>query len=106
GWSFGASSMGAEPWEDADRYRRLSPLTCLDRVTTPLRLIAGTGDLRTPAEQAENVFVRLRKLRREVDMVVFHGEPHGVAVEGRRRLRAWRFGNSRRVTERWRSRAG
>jgi dipeptidyl aminopeptidase/acylaminoacyl peptidase len=83
GWSFGASSMGAEPWEDADRYRRLSPLTYLDRLTTPLRLIAGTGDLRTPSEQAENVFVRLRKLRREVDMVVFHGESHGVAGQGR-----------------------
>jgi dipeptidyl aminopeptidase/acylaminoacyl peptidase len=83
GWSFGASSMGAEPWEDPDQYRRLSPLTYVDRVTTPLRLIAGTGDLRTPAEQAENVFVRLRKLKREVDMVVFHGEPHGVAVQGR-----------------------
>jgi len=83
GWSFGATSMGAEPWEDPGLYARLSPLTYLDRVTTPLRLIAGTEDLRTPAEQAENVFARLRKLGREVDMVVFHGESHGMAVQGR-----------------------
>jgi dipeptidyl aminopeptidase/acylaminoacyl peptidase len=83
GWSFGAHEMGAEPWEDPGVYARLSPITYLDRVTTPLRLIAGTADLRTPAEQAEQVFIRLRKMGREVDLVVFHGESHAVAVQGR-----------------------
>jgi dipeptidyl aminopeptidase/acylaminoacyl peptidase len=83
GWSFGANEMGAEPWEDPAVYERLSPMTYLDRITTPLRLIAGTGDLRTPAEQAEQVFVRLRKMGREVDLVVFHAEPHGMVVQGR-----------------------
>jgi dipeptidyl aminopeptidase/acylaminoacyl peptidase len=83
GWSFGASEMGAEPWEDPAAYERLSPTTYLDRVTTPLRLIAGTGDLRTPAEQAEQVFIRLRKMGREVDLVVFNGESHGMVVQGK-----------------------
>jgi dipeptidyl aminopeptidase/acylaminoacyl peptidase len=83
GWSFGAREMGAEPWEDPGVYARLSPVTYLDRVTTPLRLIAGTADMRTPAEQAEQVFIRLRKMGREVDLVVFHGESHAVAVQGR-----------------------
>ncbi|HYW26114.1 MAG TPA: S9 family peptidase [Terriglobales bacterium] len=95
GWSFGAHEMGAEPWEDPSVYERLSPVTYLDRVTTPLRLIAGTGDLRTPAEQAEQVFIRLRKMGREVDLVVFHGESHAVVVQGKpwnrvRHLRAVR----------------
>jgi len=83
GWNFGASSLGAEPWSDPALYERLSPVSYLDRVTTPLRLIAGTGDLRTPAEQAENVFVRLRKMGRVVDLVVFHAEAHAVLVQGR-----------------------
>jgi len=82
-WDFVSAELGAEPWEDPALYDRLSPLTYLDNVTTPLRLIAGTGDLRTPAEEAENVFVRLRKLGREVDLVVFHGEPHGMVVTGK-----------------------
>lgn len=95
GWSFGAHEMGAEPWQDPRVYERLSPITYLDRITTPLRLIAGTADLRTPAEQAEQVFVRLRKMGREVDLVVFHGESHAVALQGRpwnrvRHLRAVR----------------
>ncbi len=83
GWDFGGAEMGAEPWEDPGLYDRLSPVTYLDGVTTPLRLIAGTGDLRTPAEQAEQVFVRLRKMGKEVDLVVFHGEPHAMVVQGK-----------------------
>jgi dipeptidyl aminopeptidase/acylaminoacyl peptidase len=95
GWSFGAHSMGAEPWEDPAVYERLSPVTYLDRVTTPLRLIAGAGDMRTPVEQAEQVFTRLRKMGREVDLVVFHGEAHPMQVQGRpwnrvRHMRAMR----------------
>jgi dipeptidyl aminopeptidase/acylaminoacyl peptidase len=83
GWDFGAAEVGAEPWEDPARFDRLSPITYLEQVTTPLRLIAGTGDLRTPAEQAEQVFIRLRKMGKEVDLVVFHGEAHGMVVQGR-----------------------
>ena len=83
GWNFGPASMGAEPWQDPELYTRLSPVTYLDLVTTPLRLIAGTGDLRTPAEQAEQVFARLRKMGKEVDLVVFHGEPHALVVQGK-----------------------
>ncbi len=83
GWSFGEGSMGAEPWEDDERFHRLSPANHVDKITTPLRLIASTGDLRTPLEQAEQVFVRLRKMGKTADLVVFHGEPHAVVVMGR-----------------------
>jgi dipeptidyl aminopeptidase/acylaminoacyl peptidase len=83
GWDFGTAELAAEPWEAPALYERLSPVTHLEHVTTPLRLIAGTGDLRTPASEAENVFARLRKMGREVDMVLFHNEPHGVVVQGR-----------------------
>jgi len=83
GWDFGARSFGAEPWEDPERFRRLSPVTYADKITTPLRIIASTGDLRTPLEQAEQVYHRLLKMGKEVDLVVFHGEPHAVVVQGR-----------------------
>jgi dipeptidyl aminopeptidase/acylaminoacyl peptidase len=83
GWNFGAASLGAEPWEDPELYQRLSPVSYADRVTTPLRLIGGTADLRTPVEQAENMFVRLRKLGRPVDLVIFSGESHAMVVQGK-----------------------
>ena len=83
GWLFGAREMRAEPWDEPDQYRRLSPALKLQRVTTPLRLIACLSDLRTPPEQAEQVFIRLKKMGKEVDLVLFHGEPHAVVIVGK-----------------------
>jgi dipeptidyl aminopeptidase/acylaminoacyl peptidase len=83
GWNFLASEMGAEPWEDERLYERLSPVTYLRHVQTPLRLIGSTGDLRTPLEQAENVFMRMHKMGKDVDLVVFSGEPHALVIQGR-----------------------
>lgn len=82
-WNFGTREMGAEPWEDVDQYRRLSPALKLQRVTTPLRLIACLADLRTPPEQAEQVFIRLKKMGKETDLVLFHGEPHAIIIVGK-----------------------
>jgi dipeptidyl aminopeptidase/acylaminoacyl peptidase len=83
GWAFGAREMGAEPWEEPDQYRRLSPALKLQRVTTPLRLIACLSDHRTPPEQAEQVFIRLKKMGKETDLVLFFGEPHAIVVVGK-----------------------
>lgn len=83
GWDFGQHSFAAEPWEDPDLYQRLSPLTYVEAMTTPLRLIGSSGDLRTPLEQAEQVYVRLLKLQREVDLIIFDGEPHAITTVGR-----------------------
>jgi dipeptidyl aminopeptidase/acylaminoacyl peptidase len=41
-WNFGPLSFGAEPWEDPDLFRRLSPVTYADRMTTPLHHIVAT----------------------------------------------------------------
>jgi dipeptidyl aminopeptidase/acylaminoacyl peptidase len=83
GWNFSPSQMRAEPWQDPELYWRLSPVHLVERIATPLRLIASTGDVRTPHEEAEQVYVRLRKLGREVDLVLFQGEPHGMVLQGR-----------------------
>jgi len=85
GAPFMAGQMGGEPWDDAaqETYRRLSPVTYVKDIRTPLRLIASTGDIRTPLEQAEQVFIRLRRLERTVDLKIFNGEPHGLVVLGK-----------------------
>jgi dipeptidyl aminopeptidase/acylaminoacyl peptidase len=83
GWDWGSLQFGTDPWNGPETYRRLSPTTYAERVTTPLRLIACLSDNRTPHEQAEQMFVRLRKLGRTVDMVLIAGESHAVVVVGR-----------------------
>jgi len=98
GWNFGQLSFDAEPWEEPELFRRLSPVTYVDRMTTPLRIIASTGDLRTPLEEAEQVYVRLLKLGREVELIIFHGEPHGITIAGK----PWnRVRHMRAVLEWW-----
>jgi dipeptidyl aminopeptidase/acylaminoacyl peptidase len=98
GWNFGEHSFGAEPWQDPELFRRLSPITYVDNMTTPVRIIASTGDLRTPLEQAEQVYIRLLKLGREVDLLIFSGEPHAIVVAGK----PWnRVRHMRAVTEWW-----
>ena len=44
---------------------------------------SASGDLRTPLEQAENVFARLHKMGKEVDLLVFSGVPHAIVVQGK-----------------------
>ena len=98
GWNFGPLSFDAEPWEEPELFRRLSPVTYVDRMTTPLRIIASTGDLRTPLEEAEQVYARLLKLGREVELIIFHGEPHAITVVGK----PWnRVRHMRAVIEWW-----
>jgi dipeptidyl aminopeptidase/acylaminoacyl peptidase len=98
GWNFGAHSFSTEPWEDEELWRRLSPVSYVEKMTTPLRIIASSGDLRTPLEQAEQIYVRLLKLGREVDLFIFHGEPHAITAIGK----PWnRVRHMRAVLEWW-----
>lgn len=83
GWNFGEHSFAAEPWEDPELFRRLSPVTYIEKMKTPLRIIASNGDLRTPLEQAEQIYVRMLKLGREVELTIFHGEPHALTTMGK-----------------------
>jgi dipeptidyl aminopeptidase/acylaminoacyl peptidase len=83
GWTFSRRQMGSEPWEDPDQYWRLSPVRYTEQIRTPVRLIACLSDYRTPPEEAEQVFVRLRKMRRPADLVIFPGESHAVVVQGK-----------------------
>ena len=71
GWSFFPALLGAEPWEDPELYTRLSPITYAEQIEAPVRLLAFNGNLRTTVAQSEGVFLRLRKLGRTTDLLVF-----------------------------------
>ena len=73
----GAGGMGAPVWERPLRYVVNSPVFWLDRITTPLLLVAGSGDVIVPWSQAAEVFVGLRRLGRLCTLLVYKGEEHG-----------------------------
>ena len=81
---FGDYILGGPPYERPELYRSMSPLTYAPAMRTPLLLIHSEQDLRCPIEQAEQLFVLLRRIGRvEVEMVRFPEESHNLSRSGR-----------------------
>lgn len=79
---FGRWELDAQPWEEPELYRRLSPLTYADRIRTPLLIQHAEQDLRCPITQAEALFSVLRSLRRPVRLMRTPGESHELTRSG------------------------
>ena len=71
----GQGRMGNPPWKDRDRYIRNSPLTYVDRVTTPLMIVHGDMDV-LGMEDPENFFRSLYRQGKRVQFVRYLGEGH------------------------------
>jgi len=69
-----------KPWEEADRYRALSPGTYVTSVRTPLFLIADEKDGNCPPTQAMQFYQRLKLLNVPTELVIYPDEPHSMAV--------------------------
>jgi dipeptidyl aminopeptidase/acylaminoacyl peptidase len=69
--------------EGVARLWRQSPLAHVARIRTPLLLLQAEADRRCPLPDAEQMFVALRTLGREVEMVVYPDEYHVYAMSGR-----------------------
>ncbi|HEY0553538.1 MAG TPA: S9 family peptidase [Thermoanaerobaculia bacterium] len=80
---FQASWFHGAPWEDPKDYARRSPITYVNQVTTPLMLIEGEADYRTPPTAGgEQMFRALKYLHKPVVMVRFPGESHELSRSG------------------------
>jgi dipeptidyl aminopeptidase/acylaminoacyl peptidase len=78
-----ASWFKAPPFEDPQDYVNRSPITYIKNVHTPLMLILGEADYRTPpGAGGEEMFRALKYLRRPVIMVRFPGESHELSRSG------------------------
>lgn len=82
-WSFQQEFGDQPPWEAFESYWRQSPISHIGSATTPTLVIHSENDLRCPIEQGEQVFVALKKLGVDTEMVRFPEEPHGLSRGGR-----------------------
>lgn len=89
---FGAADIGpahlmgeleTTPWEDISTVWNKSGLAHAANITTPLLIIQSDQDHRCPIEQAEELFVALRWMGKEVEFCWFEGENHGLSRGGR-----------------------
>ena len=72
------------PFRDPGEYATRSPLTHVEKIKTPLMLIEGESDYRTPpGAGGEAMFRALTYLRKPVVMVRFPGEPHELSRSGK-----------------------
>ncbi len=87
GWSFGEDLYGGDV---ATRHRQ-SPLTYADDIATPLLIVHSEEDWRCPIEQAQRLYVALRKRDAPVEMLIFPGEGHELSRSGLPSHRVARF---------------
>jgi dipeptidyl aminopeptidase/acylaminoacyl peptidase len=74
--------IGPTHLDDPDGYRAFSPIESVRNIHTPMLLIHSENDLRCPISQAEELFVALRLLGRDVTFYRFPGEGHELSRSG------------------------
>jgi len=82
-WAFQQELGNKPPFEDLETYWDRSPIKYIGNARTPTLVIHSENDLRCPIEQGEQVFVALKRLGVETEMVRFPGESHGLSRGGR-----------------------
>ena len=73
------------PWSDPEVYVERSPLFAADKIHTPLLLLHGLDDANVPSGESEQLYTALKVLGRDVELVTFPGEDHGISSTWSRR---------------------
>lgn len=86
-WSSDIGSLfrvehGPRHIDDPAEYLRMSPVTWARDIEVPMLLIHSENDLRCPINQAEELFMALRLLGRDVTFYRFPGEGHELSRSG------------------------
>lgn len=82
-WTFEQELGGKPPWDDMDNFWRQSPIRLIGQAKTPTLIIHSEQDMRCPIEQGEQVFVALKRLGVDAELVLFPDESHELSRAGR-----------------------
>lgn len=72
------SRIGATLWERLDLYIENSPLFHIDKIKTPLLIMANDKDGAVPWQQGIELFTALRRLDKPAWMLTYNGEEHNL----------------------------
>ncbi|MEA3441552.1 MAG: S9 family peptidase [Chloroflexota bacterium] len=95
-WVFQQIFGDVPPFEDLGTFWDHSPIKYIGNAQTPTLVIHSEMDLRCPIEQGEQVFVALKKLDVDSEMVRFPDEFHGLSRTGRTDRRIERLSHIKR----------
>ncbi len=76
GTQYGRFWESEETWQ---WYRARSPITYVDRISTPLLLLQSENDYRCPIEQGEQLFTALCVRQQTVELIRFPNASHAIA---------------------------
>ncbi|MGB5057814.1 MAG: prolyl oligopeptidase family serine peptidase, partial [Candidatus Promineifilaceae bacterium] len=83
-WAFQQSlGQNKPPFNNLDHYWQQSPMKYIGNAKTPTKVIHSQADYRVAQEQGEQVFVALKRLGIDTELVLFPDEPHGLSRNGR-----------------------
>ncbi len=82
------------PWDNFDLYRRLSPIKDIKNVKTPTLFLCGQFDYRCPLPQSEQMYLSLKRLGIETELIIYPQESHSLSrldyqVDRLKRVLAW-----------------
>lgn len=100
-WVFQMELGDVPPWKGFNNYWRQSPMKFIGKAKTPTLVIHSEQDLRCAIEQGEQVFVALKRLGVDTEMVRFPDEPHGLSRGGRTDRRVMRLNHILRWFDRY-----
>jgi len=66
------------PWEHPERWVKLSPFSKVEAITTPTLWMGGALDWNVPIINSEQMYIAMKRLGRETQLVVYPDEHHGI----------------------------
>ncbi|MEK4361938.1 S9 family peptidase [Paenibacillus sp. FSL M8-0212] len=91
GYFFTEDQIGGNAWDDTEKLWKHSPLAYVGNVSTPLLILHGEQDLRCPIEQAEQLYIALKRRKQTTRLVRFPGANHELSRGGHPHLRVRRL---------------
>jgi dipeptidyl aminopeptidase/acylaminoacyl peptidase len=66
------------PWENVDRWVKLSPFFRVGAIKTPTLILCGQEDWNVPLQNSEQLYQALRRLGVPTQLIVYPGQGHGI----------------------------
>ena len=66
------------PWENPELWAELSPFNQVERISTPTLWMGGEEDWNVPINNSEQMFIAMKRLGQETQLVVYPDEHHGI----------------------------
>ncbi len=79
-WGLENLAGSPAPWEDMEANWSQSPISAIGNAKTPTMVFHSEQDYRCDKEQGEQVYVALKRLGVDTELILFPGESHGLVA--------------------------